>query len=155
MQVDLIDMLGRVASPGVAQAQFTLVKVAAKLSDGHRSRFRSTPPCVQFRHQEAGRSTSSFEVWNLLDCPDLSPSIDSLPVGCLFPPAELPNIRMLLSSSSYDAPILHDDLRPRLREEISSPKYKGEGNLSVVFDKVVALRRQCSRIRKERTPSPG
>ena len=35
-------------------------------------------------------------------------------------------IRMPLAISSYDAPDLHDDLRPRLQEEISSPEVEGE-----------------------------
>jgi hypothetical protein len=32
---------------------------------------------------------------------------------------KLPNVRVRLASSSYDAPILHDDLLPRLQDEIS------------------------------------
>lgn len=37
-QLDIVDVLGRVASPSVRETQFALFKMTAKLGDGHQSK---------------------------------------------------------------------------------------------------------------------
>src|SRR6478736_4112140 len=82
---------------------------------------------IQIRHKKARCFTRCFNVWNLIDSSDLSSPIDFLSLGCLLPPAKLPDIRMHLASSSYYAPVLHDDLHPRLQEKIFSLRYREKG----------------------------
>src|SRR5579864_1128366 len=111
VQVCLVCLLGRMASPGVVLGQFSLREVIAQICNGHLLLRKTRGSLgVDFSQQSGDYFTLRVGIGIFANSADHPPAINSFSRRPSVRPTELPNIRSAFPATPNYAAVLHSSL---------------------------------------------